>query len=402
MKWKVSSQQTGFLDLLAILSIFLSLFFLINGTFQFGFIILFFFIYYFASKFYFKHVTDFLELKNEKQKIKIYPNDQAKVTLDITQLGVLPIVNGVLEFDLEANVETSLHTFDKQRDSLRYKVPLQLLRGKKQIVTFDVIAKHRGVARLKDVTLHVPNILGIGNTTYYFNEAFFTEIIVVPTIEKVSGVEKIQSANQGATPIRSSLYEDLTMQVGTRQYAQGDPFNRINWKASARTTELQTKVYEKTTDVSWTILLNVMEFKTTYSINVMEELETAISQVAYMAQVATHLKIPYSVAINFGTNGDKLFLSQEKGEGKDHFAKTMELLAYIHAGQAPIPMIFVAKNVGRLTTSMPIAILIGEVEGKESEEYMKWVKKGTSIHVLKDGALRKNFLSPLKARGENK
>ncbi|OZM57568.1 hypothetical protein CIB95_04135 [Lottiidibacillus patelloidae] len=402
MKWRLVSEQTGFLDLLSILSIFLGLFFLINNAFQFGFVILLFIIYYFASKFYLKHVADFLELENEKQKVRLYPNDTSSITLTFSQKGILPIMNGQLEFELASNVGTSLHTFDKQKDYAVYKMPIHLSKRTKQKINFDVIAKERCVARIKNITLRVQSLFGIGSVVYEFKDPFFTEIIVYPTLENVKGLETIRSTHQGVNPYRSSLYEDLTMQVGTRQYSEQDPFNRINWKASAKTNELQTKVFEKTTDLSWTIMLNVTEYKSRYSINIMEDIEGAISQLAYMAQVATHLNIPFSLSINFGTYGDNPFLSIEKGEGKEHLAKALEFLAYVSTKQAPIPMRFLLTQLDRKSLVMPIVFLIGEVSDKEISIYDKWKKKGTALYQIRNGAVQKSVMPIINERSISK
>jgi uncharacterized protein (DUF58 family) len=396
MKWKLVSEQTAFLDLLAIISIFLGIFFLINGVAQFGFVILLFLIYYAASKFYLKHVMDFLELGNEKQKIKLYPNDEATLSLQFSQKGILPIINGQLEFEIARNVDTSLQTYDKQKDYAVYKMPLQLSKRNKQTVKFNVVAKERGVARIKHITLRVNNMFGIGSVVYEYKEPFFTEIIVYPAIETVRGLEKVKSTNIGANPSRNSLYEDLTMQVGTRQYSQQDPFNRINWKASAKTNELQTKIFEKTTDLSWMIMLNVTEFKSKYSMNVMENIEEAISQLAYMAQVATHLNVPFSVAINFGTYGDSPYLSLEKGEGKEHLAKAIEFLAYVSTKQPSIPMRFLVTQLDRKSQSMPIVFLIGEATDREYHIYEKWQKTGTKMYHIKSGVVQ-NYVLPINS-----
>ena len=52
------------------------------------------------------------------------------------------------------------------------------------------------------------------------------------------------------------IFEDPTRIAGVREYQPGDSLNRINWKATARTGELQSKVFEPSTVVGATILLD--------------------------------------------------------------------------------------------------------------------------------------------------
>ena len=52
------------------------------------------------------------------------------------------------------------------------------------------------------------------------------------------------------------LFEDPTRVAGVRRYEAGDPMNRINWRATARTGVLHSKVYEPSTVAGATILLD--------------------------------------------------------------------------------------------------------------------------------------------------
>ena len=52
------------------------------------------------------------------------------------------------------------------------------------------------------------------------------------------------------------LFEDPTRIAGVRGYQSGDPFNRIHWRATARTGVLHSKIYEPSTVAGATILLD--------------------------------------------------------------------------------------------------------------------------------------------------
>ena len=51
------------------------------------------------------------------------------------------------------------------------------------------------------------------------------------------------------------LYEDPTRISGVRAYERGDPLNRVHWRATARTGVLHSKVYEPSTVIGATLLL---------------------------------------------------------------------------------------------------------------------------------------------------
>jgi uncharacterized protein (DUF58 family) len=63
------------------------------------------------------------------------------------------------------------------------------------------------------------------------------------------------------------LLEDPSRVIGVRDYVYGDSLRRIHWKATARTLQLQSKVYEPTTTYTMILFLNVnTQFDTIYGL----------------------------------------------------------------------------------------------------------------------------------------
>ncbi len=52
------------------------------------------------------------------------------------------------------------------------------------------------------------------------------------------------------------MFEDPTRIAGVRRYEAGDPLNRVHWRATARTGQLHSKVYEPSTVAGVTIVLD--------------------------------------------------------------------------------------------------------------------------------------------------
>jgi uncharacterized protein (DUF58 family) len=61
----------------------------------------------------------------------------------------------------------------------------------------------------------------------------------------------------GDRPARRPLFDDPNRPIGVRPYHPEDGFRRIHWPASARTGELQTKLYQPVTARTLAICLNV-------------------------------------------------------------------------------------------------------------------------------------------------
>ncbi len=63
------------------------------------------------------------------------------------------------------------------------------------------------------------------------------------------------------------LLEDPSRVIGVRDYVYGDSLRRVHWKATARTLQLQSKIYEPTTTYTMILFLNVnTQFDTVYGL----------------------------------------------------------------------------------------------------------------------------------------
>ncbi|MDQ6659429.1 MAG: DUF58 domain-containing protein [Chloroflexota bacterium] len=70
------------------------------------------------------------------------------------------------------------------------------------------------------------------------------------------------------------LLEDPSRVIGIRDYAYGDSLRRVHWKATARTMQMQSKVYEATTTYTLVTFLNITShFDTTYGYGLQPDMQ---------------------------------------------------------------------------------------------------------------------------------
>ena len=60
----------------------------------------------------------------------------------------------------------------------------------------------------------------------------------------------------GEIRVAHRLFEDPTRLAGVRLFQQGDPLNRVHWRATARTGALHSRVYENSRVAGATLLLD--------------------------------------------------------------------------------------------------------------------------------------------------
>lgn len=103
------------------------------------------------------------------------------------------------------------------------------------------------------------------------------------------------------------LLEDPSRVIGVRDYMYGDSLRRVHWKATARTMQMQSKVYEATTTYTMALFLNVGgQFDSVYGLQV-DVLELAICATASVADWA--LNEGYAVGLYANT---LMFIPEEQ------------------------------------------------------------------------------------------
>ncbi|WP_010282903.1 DUF58 domain-containing protein [Bacillus timonensis] len=223
-----------------------------------------------------------------------------------------------------------------------------------------------GVAKIRTLEIRIPHLFGFGEAYLQYTKPTTFETIIYSSPETVGGIEKIVPKNQGEYPIRSSFFEDMTAIVGTRGYFPTDPFNRVHWKASARTNNLQTKLFDKTAQFSWTIIINVRE----------QKLEQYLSGLTFLLESATIKNIPFEVFVNVRRAGKTPFIHLPLGTGKDHLAKALELIARLSKHSVTIPFHLMTHAIERQQQLSPYVIMIGEMEENEQLFLRSFAKKG--------------------------
>ena len=131
----------------------------------------------------------------------------------------------------------------------------------------------------------------------------------------------------------STLYEDIFLRRGVRDYVPTDPQSRVNWKASARTGSLKVNLSDHSAGQSVRILLNLDEPTIWYPEAVLED---SIRLAASLARVLIQRQISVSMLTNGEDMGRELGITAAAagmalGEGVSagHLARVNELLARI-------------------------------------------------------------------------
>jgi uncharacterized protein (DUF58 family) len=81
-------------------------------------------------------------------------------------------------------------------------------------------------------------------------------LLVYPRVVPLEGYDLASRRPIGEVRLTHRLFEDPTRITGVREYQAGDPLNRVHWGATARTGQLHCKIYEPSTLVGATLVLD--------------------------------------------------------------------------------------------------------------------------------------------------
>ncbi len=189
--------------------------------------------------------------------------------------------------------------------------------------TFQVRCLKRGYYQIGSAKIRLGDVFGI-----FVRERLLKAqrmLIVYPKIVPLERVNLPSLRNLGSKVTVKSSDEDLTGPTGVRKYAYADPLNRIHWRATARTGQLQVKEYDLHTAAEVGIFLDL----TAQAYNNLPDqvLETAVTTAASIANHCFNKRVRYGLV----SNGVNLFV-QPPSRDTGQLLQSMEHLAVANTG----------------------------------------------------------------------
>jgi uncharacterized protein (DUF58 family) len=122
---------------------------------------------------------------------------------------------------------------------------------------YQVTVLMRGYYQLGPMMLETGDVFGLNRKFRVVADPHF--VLVMPKVLPLQGYNLASRRPIGKVRIAHRLFEDPTRLATIRPYQEGDPLNRIHWRATARTGELHSRVYENSRVAGATFLLDFHE-----------------------------------------------------------------------------------------------------------------------------------------------
>ncbi len=163
-------------------------------------------------------------------------------------------------------------------------------------------------------------------------------LIVYPRVVPLERVTVPSKQPLGNIRLRRHIFQDPLLTIGVRDYHPGDSLKRIHWKATARTGQLQTRLYEPTTSVDMGIFLDVRTVTPPGWGTVQQLQEIGVMAAAAIASHAMGNGYRVGLYVNQRRQLTGEAVRIAPSQHPDQMTGILEALAQVHSAQESMPM----------------------------------------------------------------
>lgn len=272
-----------------------------------------------------------LEYRRKFDRQRVFPGETIEMTLEITNRKILPLSWVLFQDELPLNLiaeEIQIHPSPESETTGYFRTAFSIRWFERVKRTFHLYCQQRGHYYLGPVSAETGDLFTLFTTKQEW--LLRDPIIVYPQIWPLEELGFRTRAPFGETSTRSSLIQDPTLTRGIRDYHPEDSFRHVHWKASARRGELQTRVYQPTTDMNLMIVLNVATTPKIWLGVRPELLERAIVVAASIANYAADKKWTFGLLSNGVPRSDQA-VKVPTSRSPDQLTHILESLAGLSA-----------------------------------------------------------------------
>ncbi|MDE2668779.1 MAG: DUF58 domain-containing protein [Chloroflexota bacterium] len=212
----------------------------------------------------------------------------------------------------------------------------------------QVSSRERGQFQIGPTQLHSADILGI--FPRHLEAPEMTPFIAYPRVFALDDLGFPADRPLGDSKGRNRIFEDPLRIAGLRDYEPGDPLRRIDWKATARHGELQSRVYEPSAVQHLYVLLNIDTLEHSWEGYLKDDLERTVSMAASLAVWATGRRYAVGLLANGSLPNSDRPIRLPPSRARTQLPRILETLAVVQ----PLTMGDLAGRLRREASRLPL------------------------------------------------
>jgi len=325
-----------------------------------------------------------VEYKRKLSRNQVFFGEEIVYEIEITNRKPLPLPWLQVEDDLPEKVTLlkgkAVSTQD-ERVTLTNIFPINMYHRVKR--RFPMKCMQRGAFNFGPSHIRSGDLFGFFRQDMYIDKVDY--LLVYP---RLVPLEKLGIPSQqlfGDIRLKHHLFQDPVLTAGVREYQPGDSLKHIHWKSTARTSRLQTKIYEPTTTVDISIFLDVRTLKAPLWGSVVQLQELGIITAASMSRHALDAGFRVGMYINQITRFSKGMVRVPHSRHPDQLMRILEALAQLHQVET-IPMVRYIRQEAR---NLPWGSTLVLISAQPSDEILATLldlkRVGRSVALISIG-----------------
>ncbi|HHU19917.1 MAG TPA: DUF58 domain-containing protein [Bacilli bacterium] len=285
------------------------------------------------SYLYAKRGFDKISYRRQFDKTSVFVGQEVVLVDEVINKKLLPLPWVRLESKMDYSIKTTGESEFDSSDRDVHRTLLSLLPYQKLTRRHHLICTRRGVFELDTIALTLGDVFGFSEEFRSFETD--AKVIVYPQILTKEELTMPSQIFIGEQTVKRWIIDDPFITIGTRDYLPGDNIKQINWKASARTKNVQVKVNDHTADREVVILVNADQSEDIW-LPISDEalFEQTLSYAATVAHYLESNGEEYSFATNAVDKREqhqtkRSFVKVEASSGTAHFYHLLNQLAYL-------------------------------------------------------------------------
>jgi len=290
-------------------------------------------------------------------------------------------------------------------------------------VDYEVTFLRRGYYQLGPLLVETGDVFGLHRRFRLVAEPHF--VLVPPKVLPLLGYNLASRRPIGEIRVAHRLFEDPTRLAGVRPYQSGDSLNRIHWRATARTGELHSRVFESSRVAGATFLLDFHSASFAGPGSVVTA-ELAVQAVAALANAVAMMGQQIGLVSNGRDAAERIreegwtaeFLSRpealrqakalspltrlrpvlvETGKGPDRFARILEQLGRLEHTDGMDFAGMIAEAGSRIPRDATVVAVLRQVTAETAAALGELARRGylvTAVVVTYDADLLPDWAQP--------
>jgi uncharacterized protein (DUF58 family) len=245
---------------------------------------------------------------------------------------------------------------------------------------FRLASHERGWFFVGPARVRSADLLGMFPSAKEFGDPY--HVTVYPRVFPIEDLGLPADRPFGERKGRNPIFEDPIRVAGLREYRPGDPLKRIDWKATARAGELQSRVYEPSSTQQLYLMVNIDTMEHPWEGYLKDELERIVSVSASIAVWAAGVRYSVGILANGAYPDADRPIRLAPSRARDQLTRILDALAVIQ----PLTMGDLAgaieRESGRLAAGSTIVVVASLIPTRLAGAIARLAAEGNRVFVV--------------------